>query len=169
MSPYEQIARSLSELKGLSPPDTRGVRWLAERDVAVEVDFTAVDSLSCVFREARLVVERSTAPSFDELRGWANEICRRVTYLPECLALVETDRPAETVLVRSSPPGREPGGVAYYEVLVRQPGTLALRRFAQDADGTSRRPIDVELTQTILNRLIRDLAESIPVTEAESA
>jgi hypothetical protein len=132
----------------------------------VEVDFTAVDSLGCAFRELRVSADELRNASFDTLKNWAEVLCKRVTYLLEHIGPLELDLEAQIVLVRSTPPARLPEGTTFYELLVKSPGTLCLRRFNQPPHGTERQPIDIHVTQEVLLRLVRDIVGAIPAAVA---
>ncbi len=164
---HQQITQSLAELKGLAAEVPRTAHWAADRGTLIEIDFTAVDSLGCAFRELRLTTSELKNLPFETLRDWADEICRRATYLLEQIVPLERDVGGESVLIRSAEPTREPDQRAYYEILVAAPGTLNLRRYACAASNDPRRPCDIQLTQQTLVKLVGDIVAAIPATSAE--
>ncbi|MSR56587.1 MAG: hypothetical protein EXS05_02805 [Planctomycetaceae bacterium] len=159
---HDQVAQSLNALHGLMAPDTKTVAWQAADNVSVEVDFTAVESVGCAFRELRVIAGALEATSFATLQGWADELCRRVTYLLEQIGPLEADREAQTVLVRSSPPAKDAARTSFYEMLVHSPGVVSLRRYLCVAHDPARQAIDMQATHEVFLRLVRDLVEAVP-------
>src|SRR5689334_10605762 len=127
----EQITGSLSQLKGFASETPQTVAWSAEGGSAVEVDFTAVESLGCAFRELRVSAEGLRDKPFEDLKTRAEQICRRVTYLLEPMGLLELDPESQVVLVRSTPPAKNGAETAYYEMRISAPGVLTLRRYTR--------------------------------------
>jgi hypothetical protein len=159
---HEQITQSLAVLKGLASDVPKTVGWSAGGGPAVEVDFTAVDSLGCAFRELRISAEELKNVPFDRLRAWADELCRKVTYLLEHIGPLEADAEGQTVLIRSTPPARQPEQTAFYEMLVQAPGRLSLRRYTRAAHEADRRPCDMQTTHEVLVKLVGDIVSAIP-------
>ena len=162
----EQITQSLAGLKGLASDVPKTVGWSAGGGPTVEVDFTAVDSLGCAFRELRLSAEELKDVPFDRLRAWADEFCRKVTYLLEHIGPLEVDAEAQTVLIRSTPPTRQPGQSAFYEMLVQAPGRLSLRRYTRAAHHPDRQSCDMQSTHEVLVKLVGDIVSAIPAAAA---
>jgi len=163
---HQQITQSLEGLKGLAADVPKTVAWSAEGGPTVEVDFTAVDSLSCAFRELRLSSDALKNVPFETLKDWADELSKKVTYLLEQLGPLERDAEAETVLIRSVPPARQLDQTAFYEILVKAPGTLNLRRYTCAAHDADRQPCDIQITQQALVRLVGDIVAAIPTVAA---
>lgn len=163
---HEQITQSLTGLKGLASDVPKTVGWSAGGGPTVEVDFTAVDSLGCAFRELRLSAEELKNVPFDRLRAWADELCRKVTYLLEHIGPLEADAEAQTVLIRSTPPTRQPDQTTFYEMLVQAPGRLNLRRYTRTGQNSNRRPCDMQTTHEVLVRLVNDIVAAIPAAAA---
>ena len=130
---HEQITHSLAGLKGLDSDVPTTVDWSIEGGPVVAVDFTAVDSLSCGFRELRVSADELKSASFDALQAWADALCKKVTYLLEHIGALESDAAAQTVLIRSTPPAKQPQQTTFYEMLVQAPGVLSLRRYVRAA------------------------------------
>ena len=72
---------------------------------------------------------------------------------------MELDAPAQTVLIRSTPPARKPAQTAFYEILVKAPGTLSLKRYTRAADEPDRQPCDIRITHEVLVKLVSDLVD----------
>ncbi|HEY3967956.1 MAG TPA: hypothetical protein VGM05_25565 [Planctomycetaceae bacterium] len=166
MSLYEQITQSLAGLKGTAFDAPRTVGWSAGVGPAVEVDFTAVDSLGCAFRELRVTADEFQEGPFDGLKSWAENLCRKVTYLLEHIGPLEADVDAQTVLVRSTPPTRQTNQTMFYEMLVKAPGVLSLRRYSRAAGAADRTACDIQVTHEVLVKLVQDIVAAIPTATA---
>lgn len=132
--------------------------------VDVAIDFVAVDRLGCALQQIRLRVPALAGCDTDKLTEWAEALSRRVTYLLEGLGPIEIDRNSGQVLVRSNPPGHQPDGTSYYEVLLQSDtgGNFSLRRYRAVKGSPGRTQVDVHLTHEVLLRLVDDLLETIP-------
>lgn len=162
MSLQEQISQSLPGLKGLAFPVPKTVGWSVDGGPTVEIDFTAVESLSCALRELRISADELKAAPLDALKAWADRLCHRVTYLLEQIGPVEADDQDNTVLVRSTPPAKETTRISFYEMLVKGQGTVSLRRFTRDSRDGDRRQVDIQITNEVLLRLVRDIVDALP-------
>lgn len=159
----QQITQSLAGLKGTNSNAPRTVGWSAGTGPAVEVDFTVVDSLGCAFRELRIMADELNGAPFDRLKSWADNLCRSITYLLENIGPLELDAEAQSVLVRSTPPWRQPGQTSFYELLLKAPGVLTLRRYTRQAHDPDRQPCDIRVTHEVLVKLVDDLVAALPV------
>lgn len=167
MKLHDQVAQSLAQLQQTSWVAPHVAVWTTEGQATIEVAFTTVDRMSCAFRELRVTWPAGAVPhAFDTLKAWADEICRKATYLLEPLAVLEADATAQALLVRSNPPGREPTQVAYYEVPIQSPGTLCLRRYVCEAGDGDRVQVDIQATHEVLQKLVRDLVAVPPQAAA---
>lgn len=162
MSLSTQILESVSRMTGFSSETPRTVTCTAPEGVELAVDFTAIDSMSCSFRELRVRASALRDLPFTSIQEWGAAICARVTYLLERLAPLENDTLSETVLIRSSPPARQVERTLYYEVQVQAPGELRLRRVYNLAHEAVRQPVDTRLTLEALQKLVDDIAAAIP-------
>jgi hypothetical protein len=167
MSLHDQIAASLVGLKGLASDVPKTIGWGAGSGPTIEVDFTAVDLLGCAFRELRVTADELKDVPFERVKTWADDLCRKVTYLLEHIAPLEVDAEAQTVLIRSTPPARKPAQTAFYEILVKAPGTLNLRRYTRAAGDPDRLPCDIRITNEVLVKLVGDLIDFPFSREAE--
>ena len=167
MSLHDQIAASLEGMKGLTFETPKTIGWAASGGPTVEVDFTAVDLLGCAFRELRITADELKDAPFERLKAWADELCRKVTYLLEHIGPLEVDTQAQTVLIRSIPPARRPAQTAFYEILVKAPGVLSLRRYTRAAGDPDRLPCDIRITHEVLAKLVGDLVDFPFGREAE--
>ena len=163
---HEQINQSLAGLKGTATDVPRTVGWSAGVGPAIEVDFTVVDSLGCAFRELRVTADEFQNGPFDRLKNWAENLCGKVTYLLEHIGPLEADVGAQSVLVRSTPPTRQPDRTTYYEMLVNAPSVLSLRRYSRAAGGAERSVCDIQITHEVLVKLVQDIVAAIPTATA---
>jgi len=161
----EQITQSLAALKGMVSNVPKTVGWSAGGGPAFEVDFTAVDSLGCTFRELRLSADELKTVPFERLKAWADNLCQKVTYLLENVAPLELDTGAQTVLIRSVPPTRDADQTAFYEMVVKAPGELSLRRYIRAARAGNRESRDIQITHEVLVRLVHDIVAAIPAAQ----
>jgi hypothetical protein len=166
MSLQEQIAQSLPGLKGLACPVPKTVGWAVDGGPRLEIDFTAVESLSCAFRELRMTADELNSAPLPALKAWADRLCQRVTYLLEQIGPIEADDQDNTVLVRSTPPATESARISFYEMLANGQGTVNLRRFTRDTRDGARRQVDIQITNEVLQRLVRDIVEALPAAPA---
>lgn len=163
MSLTNDLSRKLKSLVGVSGGATT-VALPGPDGIDLAVDFTAVDSMSCAFRELRLRVPSLMGCNIDTLRQWAQALSGRVTYLLENLGPVEIDTQAGRVLVRSTPPDRQPDGTKYYEVMLESTtgGIFSLRRYESVKGTPGRTQVDIRTTHEVLLKLVDDLVETIP-------
>jgi hypothetical protein len=159
---HEQIAQSLADMNGAAFIVPRTVFWSVGRGQTVEVDFTVVDSLGCAFDELRVTADEFQQGPFERLKTWAENLCRKVTYLLEHIGPVEADAEAQTVLVRSAPPTRQPDQTTFYEMLVKAPGVLTLRRYARATGDAERKACEIRITHEVLVKLVQDIVAAIP-------
>lgn len=157
-----KITKSLTGLHGYSSDQPTCAIWTSGNDVRVETDFTAVDRMSCSIRELRLQADCLENVSFDAVKEWADEICKRITYLLENMGPLEKDEKQQKVLVRSTPPGKKDGNTVFYEAILHAPSGVSLRRYRSDKDQSGREQIDMHCTHEALQKLVEDLVDSVP-------
>jgi len=162
----EQIIDSLPGLKGFASQVPTTVAWASD-GATVEVDFTAVETLGCAFRELRVVAAELREKSFESLKAWAEQICKKVNYLLEPIGPLELDSDSQQILVRSSAPAKTGEQTAYYEMRIAAPGSLCLRRYLRDERNAEAQPCDIAVTQEVLLRLVDDILAAIPAPEGE--
>ena len=164
MSLSKQLNNELVRLIGFSSTNQQTVRLNGPDSVEIAVDLTAVDSMSCSSREIRLSVPALSGADFDTLKKWAEELCRRVTYLLENIGPLELDPDAGKVLIRSTPPHRQAGTMKFYEILLQSHsgGNFSLRRFQSETGKPGRDQVEIQTTHEMLQKLIEDLVETIP-------
>jgi ribosomal protein S18 acetylase RimI-like enzyme len=103
---------------------------------------------------------RDSTPA--SLKTWGDRIAARVTYLMEPLVVLEQDRLAGEVEIRSHAPTIRGDNRAFYTIRIGAEGTLHLARTAFDESTRRRRPIDCMMTREVLERLVDDVIACIP-------
>lgn len=164
----EQITGSLSQLRGFASESSKTVAWSAEGGPTVEVDFTAVESLGCAFRELRVNATELRDKPFEDLKTRAEQICRRVTYLLEPIGLLELDPESQVVLVRSTPPAKNGAETAYYELRISAPSNLTLRRYTRSGHDGAPQFCDIQVTREALLKLVDDLCAAVPTPDEQA-
>lgn len=167
MSLSLDLSAALNPLMGQTfvPPKTVSVA--DGSGVTLSVDVLAVESLGVSSEELRLDIPSMNAVTLDVLKNWANDLCKRVTYLLENLGPLEFDAQGNQVLIRSTPPDQSTTGTAkYYEVMLSSQGAghFTLRRFRNDRNTGVRTPVPLQLTHEQLSKLVNDLVNTIPAT-----
>ncbi len=154
----------LKQLAGFVGPQPRRMQITDDDGVQLTIEFSAVDTLSCSFRELTLHIPKLVGRELKVLKQWADDLSRRVTYLLENIGPVEIDKLGDQILIRSTPPGRSKTTAKFYEVLLsaRGNGTFSLKRFAFEPGQSGRNAVDVQLTHEVLNKLIGDLLDTVP-------
>ena len=163
----EQLIQSLAGLKGFASDVPTTVGWSSEGGATVEVNFTAIESLGCAFRELRAVAGALRERPFESLKTWAEQICRKVNYLLEQIGPLELDPESQQVLVRSSVPAKSGEQISYYELRIAAPGTLCLRRYTRPEHDSLPQLCDIQVTQEVLLKLVEDIVAAVPVAPAE--
>lgn len=159
-----KLGSELTRMIGFSSSSPRTVLLSAPNNVSVEVDFTAVDSMSCSAAEIRVSVPSLVNADVAKLKAWGQELCRRVTYLLENMGPLEIDPDAGQVLIRSTPPDKQGTTIQFYEVILQSQsgGNFTLRRYRTDKSQPGRQPVDIVTTHEVMKKLVKDLVESIP-------
>lgn len=159
MSLISQLTQILHGMAGFNSQQPKTVAVTEPADVHVELDVTSVDRLSCAFHELRLTVPAFQTTAVDQLKQWADDLCRRVTYLLEQLGALEIDPVSGQAQIRSTRPDRQDDQTRYYEIVLQLPGSLILRRYEVIA-GAGRQQIDLQTTLEVLQKLVPDLVQS---------
>lgn len=109
-----------------------------------------------------LTLETPELASVDlaRIQAASQALCSRVTYLLEPISPIETDALGCTVQMRSNPPARDDNGRRYYELLLRQGGSVVLRRY-EKSPGQPRVPAPAVLTHEVIGRLTEDFAATV--------
>ncbi|WZO95720.1 hypothetical protein EP7_002688 [Isosphaeraceae bacterium EP7] len=127
----------------------------------VELDLVAGGPVGVSFDRLDFAAEGVNDKTPAELRGRADRVAGRLSYLMEPLAVVEHDPQGAGVVIRSQPPSQRGDVHAYYEANLRDDGHLTLGRVAFDETDRERHPVPCQLTREALDRLVDDLADVI--------
>ncbi len=163
MSLRQQLASALSTQP--TPLPAPANLTLAHDVDNLEVDLTALDSIACAFKRMALQTERIRGAATETLKKVSQDLSDRVTYLLEAIGPIEIDSEGAVVQLRSIPPRKDDDGTVYYEMLVRNGGNIELRRWKNTPGGTSRTPLDAEVTREVLLRLTDDFVAAAKVGE----
>lgn len=128
----------------------------------LELELTAAGPVGLAFD--RLAFSAAARPelSTEALRGWAERLASRLTYLMEPLIVLEVDAVAGEAELRSKSPTDREGMKAFYEVRLGRDSTLRMGRVVYDEARRRRRPGACQLTVEVLARLTDDLVASLP-------
>ena len=159
MALIDQLLQTLQGMAGYSGPGPQTVSVTEPADVHLELDVTSADRFSCGFRELRLNVPPFTHTAPGQLKQWADDVCRRVTYLLEQLNTIEFDPQTGQAQIRSTRPDRQADQTRYYEIVLQMPGQLRLCRY-QILPGQPREQIDIQATHEVLQKLVPDLVQT---------
>jgi hypothetical protein len=159
MTLTDQVLQILSGMSGYSAPQPQTISVAQPADIKLDLDVSSVDRFSCSFRELRLSVPTFRRTDASALKTWADDICSHVTYLMEQLGALEIDPGTGTAQVRSMPPNRQDDQMRYYEIFLKAPGQVTLRRY-RSISGAGREQIDLQATHELLQRLIPDLVQT---------
>lgn len=109
-----------------------------------------------------LVLETGELASADiaKLESASKSLCQRVTYLLEPISPIEIDATGCVVQMRSNPPHKDDNGLKYYELTLRQGGSVSLVRYEKQP-GNSRLPVPATLTHEVLGRLVEDFSVAV--------
>ena len=164
MSLRDDLTRELATLNGHRSAAPVTVTLQGPQQVVIELDFLAVDSMSCSLSELRLQVPSLTGADAATLEQWAAAICTRVTYLLESMGPLEVDTTTSQVLVRSTPPDQQGGASVFYEILLQNlsSGNFSLCRYRAVPGQPGRQPVELQMTHEVLQKLLADLIDTIP-------
>ena len=165
MTLSQKLADELKRRIGFSEADPQTVTLSGSDGIDIAVDFTAVERMSCSFREIRLSAPALAGAEFDTLKRWGESLCQRVTYLLENIGPLELDPDKQQVLIRSIPPDQQENGTRFYEILLQShaDGNFSLRRYESQKGQPGRTQVDIQTTHEVLQKLVTDLVETIPV------
>jgi hypothetical protein len=130
---------------------------VSEGGQRMQCELTALDSLGCAFSRFELTSDALASADINRLRGVADNLSKRLTYLLEPISPIEVDADQCVVQLRSNPPQKDDTGTSYYELLVRRGGQLSLQRYTKQPDG-QRGAVPAQVTREVLLRLVDDFA-----------
>jgi hypothetical protein len=126
----------------------------------LQAEIVALDTLACAFNFLGVeMVALATAP-VETLKGVADQLSRRLTYLLEPITSVEIDADQCAVQLRSNPPQKDDNGTSYYELLVKKGGLISLCRYKKQP-GEVRRFVPAHVTREVFLRLVDDFSKAV--------
>jgi hypothetical protein len=158
MSLKQQVVQQLQQFAASGPGPFQ--LDLAAPMGRLTANLQAVDRLACAFDGLQFESPKLANKSIDDLKHLSSELCNKVSYLLEPIALIETDVDTCSTQLRSNPPLKEDDQTFYYEILVRRGGSISLCRF-QKQPGDVRQTVAANLTHEVLARLAEDFAAAI--------
>lgn len=126
----------------------------------VTCDLSALGTVGCEFLHLTVASTQLADATTERVQEIATSLSKKLTYLLEPIATVETDENGCAVQLRSQPPHRTEDSRSYYEVLVRRGGQISLRRFVK-SNGTVREETPASVTREVLLRLVTDLTAAV--------
>ncbi|MFO0951718.1 MAG: hypothetical protein U0835_11335 [Isosphaeraceae bacterium] len=150
-----KIAAAVDQL----PRDSQFPREVSAEDAghALTLNLASAGPVGLAFSTLRYNGPGPDARTPDELHAWAGRIASRVTYLMEPLVVLEHDREAGELEMRSQAPTVRQGRRAFYEVRLRADGSLSLGRVVYDEAARARQDVPSQMTLEVLERLADDL------------
>ena len=127
-----------------------------ESGASLHLSLAAVDSFACLVEGIALRTPKLAGVTTERLKEIGEELSRRLTYLLEPIRLIETDSEAGEAQLRSSPPQKNDGAAAWYEILVRRTGEIEVCRYRRET-GSPRQRVAAQLTREVVVRLCEDL------------
>ena len=121
--------------------------------------FAQVDRLACEVEAIVVTSAKFQQLTAEQLRTMANDLAAHMSYLEERLVVLEVDREAPEVQMRSTSPRDEAPTRCYFEVQVGRQG-ISLRRFRK-APGEVRQLIPATLTRDVFVRVCADLVAAV--------
>lgn len=123
-------------------------------------ELVALGALGCSFSHIMVESDALAEVSVERVQEISKTLAKKLTYLLEPIAPIETDADGCVVQLRSQPPHRVEESRSYYELLVRRGGQISLRRFAK-ANGVPREATPASVTREVLLRLVDDLVDAV--------
>jgi hypothetical protein len=118
------------------------------------------NSIGCRIQQLELHSPSLAGLTKDRLQEISDNLSQKLSYLMEPIVPIEYDIDAMVAQLRSNPPKKEDSTTQYYELTVKEGGSIALKRF-QKVIGEPRTAIAANLTREVLLRLVDDLSESV--------
>ena len=126
----------------------------------VECSVSEAGPIACHLERMTYRNERMRTATPQQLTQVGNELCRRVNYLVEPLAVIETDSTASSVQLRSAPPQQLESEVRYFEVSLNRERGVEVERISAPR-GEDRSSVGAPLTREVLARLAEDCVGSV--------
>jgi len=155
MSLSQKIVAALDAAQ--SPSAVPGTVSATESGHDLSIDVTACGPVGFAFSSLAFFTPARAGLSPEALRGWADQLASRITYLMEPLVVVEHDPLSGEVELRSELPTARGEARSYYEIVLDNQAKLSLSRVAFDDASRRRRPAHCQMTREVLERLTDEL------------
>ncbi len=155
----------VQELKKASPGEGGSSLTRQWRTVVLGARYRELEKLSGEFEEWWLRKSLPEPLSEAAFAALLNELERRITYLGEPLALVESDQVQRKALLRSRPPLMEGEEVAFFQLTVSPEIRVVLHRMRNRNRKTEKIPF--VLSYSVLERLVNDVVEIVGGIETQ--
>jgi hypothetical protein len=119
---------------------------------------TALDAIGCAFDLIQLRSDKLVSAAAKQLQTTGEQLAQRLNYLLEPIKAIEFDEHACILQLRSFPPSKDENAQSYYEMAIKDDGTISLTR-CEKASGEERRQVPAHVTREMLVRLIVDLCD----------
>jgi hypothetical protein len=143
------------------PGDFQGFELFREGDAQLEgLLHGALRRTGAGVELGQLSLERSSAKkqSFDKLQSRAERLSRAVTYLDEHLEIVDHDRRAMYIQLRSLPPYKDEEQIQFNEISIGK-DRVEVKRIAFHRRDEVKQQVAMNLSEADLERLVEDLRE----------
>lgn len=121
----------------------------------VRARLASVDRLACECELVSVTEPKLSSLSTAQLQSIADQLAESLSYLEERLVVLEVDKLAEEVQMRSKTPRIEADAKSYFEVQVSKLG-VTLQRF-QKQPSAKRQQVPATLTRDVFTRMCVDL------------
>ena len=121
--------------------------------------FNQVDRLACEVNAIVIASPQCQQLTAEQLQTMTSGLSEQLTYLEERLAVLEVDREAPFVQMRSMPPRDDVDARCYFEVQAGRQG-ISLRRFRK-VPGEPRQMMPATLTRDVFFRVCSDLIAAV--------
>jgi hypothetical protein len=152
----DDMLRELQALRG----QTNQQVLVADGPRSVRCHLFQCDSLGAAISDFCLKTLELTATDIARLETASRALCQRVNYLLEPIAPIEIDATGCIVQMRSNPPHHDDNGLKYYELTMRQGGSVALCRYEKQP-GNTRAVVPATLTYEVISRLVKDFSQAV--------
>lgn len=152
------LGKHLDDLARMGDDQTQNVDVNFD-EAELHCRFTQVDRLACEVNAIVVASPKCQQLTVEQLRTMARGLSEQLTYLEERLVVLEVDREAPEVQLRSLPPRDEGAARCYFEVRAGRQG-ISLRRFRK-VPGEPRRVIPATLTRDVFFRVCSDLVAAV--------
>jgi hypothetical protein len=129
-----------------------------EGPCSLTVEVETADTIGVSFSRIDFTCADLADADLAELEAWGERLSRKVNYLLEPLVVLEVDSVGGEVDVRSQKPTIRDGVKSYYEIRIKDGGTLSFQRVSFNPETKNHLPSSCQLTREAFERLVEDFA-----------